>query len=68
MTSEKMEVNSEICQIYTASPPETQNILEPIKLAPKEAKDNKVKIWTDLKPDIVNLDSTPVEYKIWANS
>ena len=34
MTTEKMDINSEICQVYTAAPPETQNFFEPIKLAP----------------------------------
>lgn len=50
MTTEKIETDSEICQVYTASQPETQNILEPIKLSLNKAKDNKVKIRSDLNP------------------
>ena len=64
MTAEKMEVDSEICQVYTAAPPETQNILEPIKLSPSETRYNKFKIRSDLKPDILSVDST----KLWAKS
>ena len=68
MTMEKIDVDSEICLVYTASPPETHNILKPIKLSPTDAKDNKVKIRLDLKPDILGADRTPVEYKLWAKS
>ena len=68
MTTEKMDIDLQICQVYTAAPPETQNFLEPIKLAPNDTRDNKVKIRTDLKPDPLSVNSTPVEYKLWAKS
>ena len=68
MTVEKIKINSEICEVYTAAPPETQNFLEPIKIAPTDTLENKVKIRTDLKPDTLSVDSTPVEYKLWAKS
>ena len=60
MTAEKMEIDSEICQVYTAAPPETQNFLEPFKITPNDNRENKVKIRTDLKPDTLCDDSTPV--------
>ena len=68
MTTEKMDIDSEICQVYTAAPPETPKFLEPIKLAPNDTRDSKVKIRTDLKPDTPSVNSTPVEYKLWAKS
>ena len=68
MTAEKMEINSEICQVYTAAPPDTQNFLEPIKITPSDNRKSKVKIRADLKPDTLSVDSTPVEYKFWAKS
>ena len=46
MTVEKIEIDSEICEVYTAAPPETQNFLEPIKIAPNDIRENKVKIRT----------------------
>ena len=48
--------------------PETQSILESIKLTPADTKHLKVKIRWDLKPDILGIDSTEVEYKLLAKS
>ena len=68
MTRDKMQVDKEVCQVYTEAPVEARELLNPARPPPQNTVENKVKVRTDLKPEILSSDSTPVEYKIWAKS
>ena len=69
MTRDKIQLDKEVCQAYTNAPAEARDLMDPIRAGPTNANNEvKVKVRTDLKPEILTADSTPVEYKIWAKS